>query len=410
MSSSTDPHFESDVEDDGFKNPWQEEADHHMAKICAEARQLLLLQDMMVKKAAPAGYDHDPMAQNPDRLQFDRVPKPALTRPPGNFTTATPASSPAAAWCVPVYYCPQAMLPGEQFFLAHWPGAPQEFPPAPQCTVNEEASPPLVKIPSGQPLPSRGAALHNDGRCSPCAFTLQPGGCSNGEDCEFCHVRGCDKPKLKRLRRAKTNNLRALGIPPKVKELVPQKTRPALPPARRCDATMPVNSAEATSLGQSSAVPPRHRTGSAQDMNLGESKVTYEGQRASVKCLVDMIHKGFPDKQRVLVLSFNLTIRNCQVPFSISIKPWDELLKLSTEPMRVKLQIRCKAETLPPGFLYPLNISLGIGAQQFVTSHAHDFTEKSVFELASHVDVESPSQCLVEAEFAPAPEVENADE
>jgi hypothetical protein len=37
------------------------------------------------------------------------------------------------------------------------------------------------------PAPSRGSSLHQFGACKPCAFFVKDS-CSNGDDCQFCHL------------------------------------------------------------------------------------------------------------------------------------------------------------------------------------------------------------------------------
>jgi len=47
-----------------------------------------------------------------------------------------------------------------------------------------------------KPSWSLGAAGHDEGTCRPCAWHYKPSGCSNGIDCEFCHM--CEKEEVKR--------------------------------------------------------------------------------------------------------------------------------------------------------------------------------------------------------------------
>eukprot|EP00434_Breviolum_minutum_P025824 symbB.v1.2.022829.t1/scaffold2043.1/size110972/3 len=55
--------------------------------------------------------------------------------------------------------------------------------------------PKVVQGPQGPPgsfaaiaLPSKGSALHADGRCSPCAWFWKPQGCHHGAECGRCHL------------------------------------------------------------------------------------------------------------------------------------------------------------------------------------------------------------------------------
>jgi len=50
-------------------------------------------------------------------------------------------------------------------------------------------------------LPSRGAADHASGECKPCAWHWKPGGCTNGYDCDFCHL--CGDNQLRDRRRVR---------------------------------------------------------------------------------------------------------------------------------------------------------------------------------------------------------------
>jgi len=50
-------------------------------------------------------------------------------------------------------------------------------------------------------LPSKGAVDHASGECKPCAWHWKPGGCTNGYDCDFCHL--CGDNQLRDRRRAR---------------------------------------------------------------------------------------------------------------------------------------------------------------------------------------------------------------
>lgn len=56
-------------------------------------------------------------------------------------------------------------------------------------------------------LTSVGAALHQSGKCKPCAWILKPQGCMNGKACKHCH--SCDPTELKQRKR---NKLAALKM------------------------------------------------------------------------------------------------------------------------------------------------------------------------------------------------------
>lgn len=67
--------------------------------------------------------------------------------------------------------------------------------PAPQPTPG---------VPPGsftQQVPSKGSALHGDGRCSPCAWFWKPQGCHHGAECGRCHL--CPATEIKLRRKAK---------------------------------------------------------------------------------------------------------------------------------------------------------------------------------------------------------------
>mmetsp|Transcript_43165 Transcript_43165/g.124791 ORF Transcript_43165/g.124791 Transcript_43165/m.124791 type:complete len:425 (+) Transcript_43165:65-1339(+) len=83
----------------------------------------------------------------------------------------------------------------EQEALAVDPGA--------QKAGSEEAStaaPVEDQKPEFADMPSVGSQLHSAGTCKPCAF-LYTKGCSNGKDCQFCHL--CDAGEKKRRRKEK---------------------------------------------------------------------------------------------------------------------------------------------------------------------------------------------------------------
>jgi len=52
-----------------------------------------------------------------------------------------------------------------------------------------------------EPSPSLGSKHHPSGGCSPCIWYWKPAGCSNKENCKFCHM--CPMDELKKRRREK---------------------------------------------------------------------------------------------------------------------------------------------------------------------------------------------------------------
>ena len=63
--------------------------------------------------------------------------------------------------------------------------------------------------------PSKGSALHASGQCKPCAWFWKPRGCSNAEDCSYCHA--CPAGALKERKKAKVAAIRAGIIEPRGK-------------------------------------------------------------------------------------------------------------------------------------------------------------------------------------------------
>lgn len=154
-------------------------------------------------------------------------------------TEAEPVMQPVQVMPAPVVY--QAMVPQYPTLLTPWrqagacpgcvcctncvphtvPRAPCvayfQVPPTAPVTSNCEAgdrrtlqelqSPvwavtPVTSLPKVAPsLPSKGSALHADGRCSPCAWFWKPQGCHHGEECGRCHL--CPASEIKVRRKAK---------------------------------------------------------------------------------------------------------------------------------------------------------------------------------------------------------------
>eukprot|EP00929_Paragymnodinium_shiwhaense_P122176 TRINITY_DN9479_c0_g1_i2.p1 TRINITY_DN9479_c0_g1~~TRINITY_DN9479_c0_g1_i2.p1 ORF type:complete len:199 (-),score=41.53 TRINITY_DN9479_c0_g1_i2:268-864(-) len=54
-----------------------------------------------------------------------------------------------------------------------------------------------------QQLPSPGSAGHGQGTCIPCAFFWKDAGCSNGQNCVFCHLCGPQEKKRRQQQKKK---------------------------------------------------------------------------------------------------------------------------------------------------------------------------------------------------------------
>eukprot|EP00747_Dinoflagellata_sp_TGD_P088915 gnl/TRDRNA2_/TRDRNA2_164156_c2_seq2.p1 gnl/TRDRNA2_/TRDRNA2_164156_c2~~gnl/TRDRNA2_/TRDRNA2_164156_c2_seq2.p1 ORF type:complete len:454 (-),score=101.00 gnl/TRDRNA2_/TRDRNA2_164156_c2_seq2:215-1576(-) len=61
--------------------------------------------------------------------------------------------------------------------------------------------------PPGLELPSKGAERHGTGKCRPCAWFWKPQGCSNGKECEHCHV--CPEGEIYKRKKEKKMILRS---------------------------------------------------------------------------------------------------------------------------------------------------------------------------------------------------------
>lgn len=61
-------------------------------------------------------------------------------------------------------------------------------------------------------LPSRGAALHDSGRCRPCAWFWKPQGCHNERECSYCHL--CLQTELKARKKTKVAAMRMGALLP----------------------------------------------------------------------------------------------------------------------------------------------------------------------------------------------------
>merc|ERR1712187_850857 len=73
-------------------------------------------------------------------------------------------------------------------------------PPAPAVLELASMLKPMPNL--GSPdMPSVASAQHHLGECKPCAFFWKPAGCSNGVDCDYCHL--CDAHEKKRRQKEK---------------------------------------------------------------------------------------------------------------------------------------------------------------------------------------------------------------
>jgi len=67
----------------------------------------------------------------------------------------------------------------------------------------------ISAIPS---FPSKGSALHVEGRCRPCAWMWKPRGCQNALLCEYCHL--CPEDELKTRKKVKVAAIRRGALAP----------------------------------------------------------------------------------------------------------------------------------------------------------------------------------------------------
>jgi len=68
----------------------------------------------------------------------------------------------------------------------------------------------LTEVEGPPRVPTLGSALHESGRCKPCAF-VHTKGCASGESCAFCHLCGPEEKKRRQKDRweSKRRNWRA---------------------------------------------------------------------------------------------------------------------------------------------------------------------------------------------------------
>lgn len=125
-----------------------------------------------------------------------------------HHAAAAPQWQPAPAELSVCWGGPIGVLPGSALQQQQWgqPDAAAPCPPSPEPafgatrsgrkTVSLAAALPVGGGERGDSrLPSAGSALHDAGRCKPCAF-VHSRGCGSGVDCEFCHL--CEPGEKKR--------------------------------------------------------------------------------------------------------------------------------------------------------------------------------------------------------------------
>eukprot|EP00929_Paragymnodinium_shiwhaense_P094035 TRINITY_DN543_c0_g1_i1.p1 TRINITY_DN543_c0_g1~~TRINITY_DN543_c0_g1_i1.p1 ORF type:complete len:284 (+),score=61.39 TRINITY_DN543_c0_g1_i1:95-946(+) len=74
----------------------------------------------------------------------------------------------------------------------------------------ETVSPPSADEADAADLPSVGSRMHSTGSCRPCGFFWKARGCSNGSECEFCHI--CDGEERKRRHRNRKTMFKAQAL------------------------------------------------------------------------------------------------------------------------------------------------------------------------------------------------------
>lgn len=160
---------------------------------------------------APAGhaFDSEPLAgaaaypgmvQPVPVLRLSEVISPRCFRavpdePRGPATSAGPGGCSSEGSTVAESRRPSSVFGSELSLAAltstYRGGAAQATAAGPSGTLAGNPWPEL-----GTPeLPTRGSAMHQLGACKPCAFTFKEG-CSNGVECQFCHL--CESGERKR--------------------------------------------------------------------------------------------------------------------------------------------------------------------------------------------------------------------
>jgi hypothetical protein len=151
-----------------------------------------------------------------ERLQLEQAlpyQQSLVTELPPHLLAAPPRPNPSPQPQVPaaaaaggsrraVFSLEQALAFGDEGVGLAPPAVPQRMPPPTSFQQALE----VASVRSGTPelgspeLPSVGSLGHHIRRCKPCAFATRMG-CSNGVQCQFCHL--CETGEKKRRRKEK---------------------------------------------------------------------------------------------------------------------------------------------------------------------------------------------------------------
>jgi len=100
----------------------------------------------------------------------------------------------------------------EPFYLFNDTTQPNFSKVFPYAIINGHKAPPLLQPLQATQTFSIGSALHETGRCEPCAWFWKPQGCKNGSECSRCHL--CPKEALKEAKKAKAKAKAAISRMP----------------------------------------------------------------------------------------------------------------------------------------------------------------------------------------------------
>merc|ERR1712054_374545 len=208
------------------------------------------------------------------------IPQGSMGPPPPNRNATAPPPNRNAAGYEPS----PTGTDGDQSPLSAWLGVPATPTNADPFGINaakEEVKPrTIVRIPSGEELPSLGAAEHNEGNCRPCAHNWKAGGCSNGKNCKFCHA--CDAEAFKRCKKDKISKLRDEGVPRrKVEKNKSSDGTDAKTPTTE-DTGVAAADAGTTEVAAATVIESQSPAPQMPSLALGEHTVTYEGTGAFV--------------------------------------------------------------------------------------------------------------------------------
>lgn len=164
-------------------------------------------------EAAPLGLGLSPMSATGTRLCVNGDPEQALLVR-NTFIDSRPAcddgkrssSAPPASAGAGTSSCRLEVMPGSIFDKLEAP-----IKPTNQARSWADQSEDLTKdwiSANKEPLWSRGAADHDAGNCSPCAWFWKSTGCHRGDDCGYCHK--CDAGQIRARKHEKVRFLRAL--------------------------------------------------------------------------------------------------------------------------------------------------------------------------------------------------------